>query len=91
MISWEQPIEQGIGRLRIFRLDGVQVAELLNGELIGRSGTATWDLRDDVTRMPVGIGSYVAVLECTSLITPEHHVQRCLVNVGQSDVPPSKR
>jgi len=33
----------------------------------------------------------VAVLECTALSTTDHHVERCLVNVGQSDLPPKKR
>jgi hypothetical protein len=90
-ISWQQPIEQGIGRLRIFRLDGVEVAELINGELIGRTGSAVWDVRDATTRLAVAIGAYVAVLECTSLTTPDHHVDRCLINVGQSRFESRKR
>ncbi|MBU3699244.1 MAG: lamin tail domain-containing protein [Candidatus Kapabacteria bacterium] len=91
IISWQQTIEQGIGRLRIFRLDGVQVAEVLNGELIGQSGAVVWDVRDAATGMAVAIGSYVAVLECTSLTTPEQHVDRCLINVGESAFVPGKR
>lgn len=91
VITWEQPIEQGIGRLRIFRLDGMQVAELLNGEVIGRTGSAIWDLRDATTGAAVSVGTYVAVLECTALSTTDHHVERCLVNIGQSDLPPKKR
>ncbi len=91
VITWEQPIEQGIGRMRIFRLDGIQVAELLNGEVIGRTGSAVWDMRDATTGAAVSVGTYVAVLECTALSTTDHHVERCLVNVGQSDLPPMKR
>ncbi len=91
VITWEQPIEQGIGRLRIFRLDGMEVAELFNGEIIGRSGSAMWNLRDDTTGAPVSVGTYVAVFECTALAATVHHVERCLVNVGQSDVMPMKR
>ena len=85
IITWEQPLEQGIGRLRVYRSDGTAVAELLNGQLIGNSGSAVWDVRDGTTGAPVPVGIYVAVLECTSLLTPEHHVEGCIINVGQTD------
>lgn len=85
IITWEQPLEQGIGRLRVYRSDGTAVAELLNGQLIGNSGSAVWDVRDGITGAPVPVGIYVAVLECTSLQTPEHHVEGCIINVGQTD------
>ncbi len=85
IITWEQPLEQGIGRLRVYRADGTAVAELLNGQLIGNSGSALWDVRDGATGAPVPVGIYVAVLECTSLQTPEYHVDGCIINVGQTD------
>jgi len=91
IITWEQPLEQGIGRLRVYRSDGTAVSELLNGQLIGNSGSAVWDVRDDATGAPVPVGIYVAVLECTSLQTPQHHVEGCIINVGQTDDIPRKR
>lgn len=91
MITWEQPLEQGIGRLRIYRADGTAVAELLNGQLIGNSGSAVWDVRDGTTGAPVPVGIYIAVLEFTSLQTPQHHVDGCIINVGQTDEVMRKR
>ncbi|MFM8771029.1 MAG: lamin tail domain-containing protein [Candidatus Kapaibacterium sp.] len=85
MITWEQPLEQGIGRLRVFRADGIAVAELFNGRLIGNSGSAIWDVRDGTTGAPVPVGIYVAVLECTSIQSPEHRVDGCIINVGETD------
>lgn len=91
MISWEQPLEQCIGRLRVYRSDGAFVAELLNGELIGSRGSVIWDLRDPLTGAPAAVGIYVAVLECSLISTPGMHVERCIINVGQSDGQVRKR
>lgn len=91
LISWQQPLEQCIGRLRVYRSDGVFVAELLNGELIGNSGSVVWDVRDARTGAPAAVGIYVAVLECSQISTPGMHVERCLINVGQSDGQARKR
>lgn len=91
VISWEQPLEQCIGRLRVFRSDGTQVAELLNGELVGSHGSVVWDLRDARTGAGVAVGIYVAVLECSRLDGPEMHLERCIINVGQSDDAVRKR
>jgi hypothetical protein len=85
VISWVQPLEQCIGRLRVYRSDGVFVAELLNGELIGNRGSAVWDGRDARTGAAATVGIYVAVLECSLIATPGMHVDRCIINVGQSD------
>jgi len=85
LISWQQPFEQCIARLRVYRCDGAAVAELLNGELIGNSGSVVWDVRDARTGAPAVVGLYVAVLECSLISTPGMHVERCLINVGQSD------
>jgi hypothetical protein len=85
VISWVQPLEQCIGRLRVYRSDGVFVTELLNGELIGNRGSAVWDMRDARTGAAAAVGIYVAVLECSLIATPGMHVDRCIINVGQSD------
>ncbi|MEN9281819.1 MAG: hypothetical protein RL594_754 [Bacteroidota bacterium] len=91
VISWEQPIEQAIGRLRVLDLQGTVKSELLNGQLIGRQGSAVWDLRTDQVGSPVPVGVYVAVLECTSITTAEYHVDRCLINVGETSQQLRKR
>ncbi len=85
MISWEQPLEQCIGRLRVYRSDGTFVTELLNGELIGNRGSVIWDVRDARTGAPAAVGIYAAVLECSLIGAPGMHVERCIINVGQSD------
>jgi hypothetical protein len=69
----------------VYRSDGVFVAELLNGELIGNRGSAVWDGRDARTGAAATVGIYVAVLECSLIATPGMHVDRCIINVGQSD------
>lgn len=63
-IVWNQPYEQAFVRMVVTGIDGVVVAQILNGELIGRSGSISWSGLADVTHTPVPVGIYVVAFEC---------------------------
>lgn len=83
-IVWHQPYEQAFARLFVMGLDGVVVAQVLNGELIGRKGSVAWNGRSDLTDAPVPIGIYVAALECIDVLTARVTASVCPVTIGAS-------
>lgn len=83
-IAWNQPFEQAYARMFILNLDGSVVAQLLNGELIGRSGSIPWNGMRDVTHTPVAIGIYIAALECVDAATARVIQSVCPLTIGES-------
>jgi hypothetical protein len=83
-ISWSQPFEQAFGRLFVLGLDGSVMAELLNGEFIGKQGAVAWDGRSTVTRAVSAVGIYVATFECIDANTNNVVRGTCPVVVGES-------
>jgi hypothetical protein len=60
------------------------MAELLNGEFIGKQGAVAWDGRSTVTRAVSAVGIYVATFECIDANTNNVVRGTCPVVVGES-------
>lgn len=84
VISWTQPFDQATARMYVLRLDGSIVAELLNGEFIGRQGAVTWDGVNSVNAAPLPIGIYIAAFECIDAGTQRVVRGTCPVVIGES-------
>jgi len=82
VITWRQPFEQAVARVRIFRPDGGFVADLLNAVFIAREGGVAWNGIDS-NGLRVWPGPYVVVLECVDASSSSVYTDRCLVIVGE--------
>jgi len=84
IIRWELPMEQGVARMFAHDVNGSQVAQILNGEFVGRSGSVTWDGRSGLTGLPVPIGVYIIVFEAVDGASSDVIHFTCLAVVGDS-------
>lgn len=82
VITWQQPFEQAIARVCVYRPDGSFVADLLNTVFIAREGGVAWSGVDWLGQR-VAVGPYVVALECVDASSAAVYRDRCLVVVGE--------
>lgn len=82
VITWQQPFEQAVARVCVYRLDGSFVADLLNTVFIAREGGVAWNGVDWLGQR-VAVGPYVVAIECVDASSAAVYRDRCLVVVGE--------
>jgi len=82
VIGFTQPFRHAIASMDVRTVEGALVRRVLDGGLIGTTGGAVWDGRDEQGQR-VRPGPYVVVLECVDAISSGVHHATAVVVVGE--------